>query len=179
MGRNSDSSYSLCLYSPSVKEFSGISFSGWRNQPLSNHNMYMENVVCKSGVYGSTQSQLEISSEHETYSLKKLRFSFSLLRKLDALSQKTLKQEINRSNTIYPVLWNTHCHIHTHSSVFFYRWQCRESWVWAYKFFWWNFFMLCEVIDRLGHFKSLQSLYSFRIILCSVRQFNRTEIISL
>lgn len=31
----------------------------------------MENEVCKSGVYGSTKSQLEISSEHEPYFLKK------------------------------------------------------------------------------------------------------------
>ena len=35
-------SYSLCLYPPSVKEFSGIIFSMWRNQQLSNHTIYME-----------------------------------------------------------------------------------------------------------------------------------------
>lgn len=64
----------------------------------------MENEVCKSGVYGSTKSQIEISSEHEPYSLKKLKLSIPLLAKLDALSQKSLKQEFNRSNTIYSVL---------------------------------------------------------------------------
>lgn len=116
--RNADSSYSLCLYSLSVKEFSGNSFLGWRNQPLRIHNICMENEVCKSGVYGSTKSQLKISSEHEPYFLKKLRLSISILTKLDALSQKTLKQEFNRSNTIYSVLWNTDRHIQIHSSVF-------------------------------------------------------------
>lgn len=71
-------------------------------------------------------------------------------------------------------MWNTHCHIQTHSSVFVGgsagRVECG-----FYKFFWWNFFMLCEVIYGLRHFKSLQSLYSSRISVCIVRQFNRTN----
>lgn len=122
----------------------------------------------------STKSQLEISSEHETYSLKRLRLSIPLPTKLDALSPKSLKQEFNRSNTIYSVLWNTLSHIQTHSSIFVGgsagRVECG-----FHKFFWWNFFMLCEVIDGHRHFKSLQSLYSSRTAVCSVRQFNRTN----
>lgn len=79
----------------------------------------------------------------------------------------------NRSNTIYSVLWNTHCHIETHSSVFVGgsagRVECG-----FYKF-WLNFSMFCEVIYGLRHFKSLQSLCSSRIAVYSVRQLNRTN----
>lgn len=100
--------------------------------------------------------------------------AISLLSKLDALSQKSLKQETKRSTTIYSVLWNTHCHIQTHSSIFVGgsagRVECG-----FYKFFWCNLFMLCEVTDGLRHFKCLQSQYSSRITVCSVRRFNRTN----